>query len=219
MVELDLQLTADGRLVAFHDRAIALARGETRPLSSLTVEQIERCRPLWLDGEEVRVYRVPTLEAVLAAAPPELPLNLELKRYDAGTDPIAMIEPLAEALEGRRQVLVSSFDPALLAAARRRLPTLPLAPLGRRDADWRELRRLAVRLEAFSIHVSRHLAAALAAGGRPGELAAAERPVLAYTVNRAVEARRLLAAGLAGVFTDRPGELRRALERPEPAGP
>lgn len=213
MVELDLQLSADGRVVVFHDRAIRGAEGSLRPVGELTLAQIKRCRPLWGRPGAERAYEVPTLDEVLAAAPPELPLNLEIKRHDTSGGPAGLLEALAGVLGERRQVLVSSFDVELLVEARRRLPGLPLAPLGGRSARWRELVELARQLDAFSIHLSRRLAAALAREGILERPEAAERPVLAYTVNRVSEARRLLAAGLAGVFTDEPGALRLALDR------
>ena len=211
MVELDLQLSRDRQLVVFHDRSVGAPGGRAERISELTSAEIRRCRPTWAGDGVRRVYEVPTLLEVLAAAPPGLPLNLELKRYEE-VDPAELVGALATTLPEGRPVLVSSFDAAVLLEARRRLPELPLAPLGGRAARWEELLELADRLRAFSIHVSRHLAVGLARDGLLERLVGGERPVLAYTVNRAAEARRLLAAGLAGLFTDRPGGLRRELE-------
>ncbi len=213
MVELDLQLTRDGELVVHHDLAISISEKERRPVGHMTLEEVKRCRPVWKREGQALAYEIPTLGEVLAAAPAELPLNLEIKRYDPGADPARLIETLAEAIAGRDRVLVSSFDRPVLAEIRRRMPELPLAPLGGRTAEWAELVELGRRLDAFSIHIHRSLAASL---GRRGELeppAAKERPILAYTVNTVPEARRLLRLGVSGLFTDRPGELRDRLGR------
>jgi glycerophosphoryl diester phosphodiesterase len=62
-------------------------------------------------------------------------------------------------------------------------------------------------LRSWSLHAYRRIASrALVERAAQGE-----RPLLVYTVNDAAEARRLFAMGVAGVFTDVPGRLRREL--------
>ena len=213
MVELDLQATRDGELVVHHDIALRVSEQEQRPVARMTLDEVKRCRPVWRRAGRESVYEVPTLDEVLAAAPAELPLNLEIKRYDRTIGPTGLIEALAGSIAGRDRALVSSFDAAVLTEIRRRLPDLPLAPLGGRTAVWVDLVELARQLDAFSVHIHRSLAASL---GRRGELerpAARERPILAYTVDSAPEARKLLRLGVSGLFADRPGELRKRLGR------
>lgn len=212
MVEIDLQLTRDRQLVVFHDRTIALDDGQVAPLGRLTLSEIRRCRPLWRSGGLSRPYTVPALAEILAAVPANLPLNLELKQYADSEEPAALVEALAAGIDGRGQILVSSFDAALLIEARKRLPDLPLAPLGGRDARWDDLAALARRLDGFSIHIHHQLAQTLADRGRLSEPGARERPIVVYTVNETEQAARLLEAGVAGLFTDRPGALRAGLE-------
>ena len=60
--------------------------------------------------------------------------------------------------------------------------------------------------DAWSVHCSRTLV-----DHELMELAAA-RPVLTYTVNELAEAQELFALGVAGVFSDFPGRLRRQIE-------
>ena len=211
MVEVDLQLTTDNELVVHHDPEIRVADEESRPIGRMTLAEIKHCRPVWRrDGIET-VYEVPTLGEVLAAAPADLPINLEVKRSTAALDPGVLIDALASVLGNREQLLVSSFNRSVLVAARQRLPNMPLAPLGRRTAPWKELVELARRLDAFSIHIDRRLAAVLGGSGVLDQPAAKERPIIAYTVNRPEEALSLLGFGIAGFFTDRPGALRRQL--------
>ncbi len=189
MVEADLQLTADGELVACHDwdlrrTADVATVVEVSPLSALA--------------------GLPNLSEILEVLPADLPLNLELKRRQARAARIA--EALAMRLGGRRQVLVSSFDSEVLEAVMKRLPGLPLAPIARQDG--RALLEAGRRLNAFSLHCHRSLP-------DPDLVDAAgsdRRPLLAYTVNGVGEARRLLELGVSGLFTDLPGRLRRELE-------
>ncbi|MCZ6726958.1 MAG: glycerophosphodiester phosphodiesterase [Acidobacteria bacterium] len=204
MIELDLQLTADGSLVACHDWTLERMGG-----IELTIEEtpLDALREVEISGE----FRTPrarqfvsTLSSILALLPPEMPLNLELKRRLA--DPAVLAARLAEAVASRDQLLISSFDWLLLAEVRRWLPKLPLAPLGGRSANPRELIATAVLLDAWSVHCSRTLV-----DHELMELAAA-RPVLTYTVNELAEAQELFALGVAGVFSDFPGRLRRQIE-------
>jgi len=157
-------------------------------------------------------YEIPTLDEVLAAAPAELPLNLEIKRWDLRVDPAELIEVLAKAIAGRERILVSSFDGAVLTEVDKKIPQVLLAPLGGLGSEWNELVELARGLDAFSIHIHRLLAASLARKGVFEEPGAKERPILAYTVNEAREARKLSRLGVSGFFTDFPGELRDQLE-------
>lgn len=204
MVEMDVQLTADGIPVAFHDWDLERLAGRSEVVertSSAALAAVRVHDPEAADGER---HPIPRLAEALDALPPDLPVNLELKRRQA--EPTAFVGALEPWLERPGGMLVSSFDWELLAELKTRHPQLPLAPLARRDAG--ALLAAGERLAAFSLHcreslASRRLARAAAAAGRP---------LLAYTVNDAARARRLLAMGLAGLFTDRPGALRAELE-------
>lgn len=199
MIELDVQLTADGELVVFHDWSLERLAGgpevvEDEPRERLTARMPELC----------------TLARILDALPARVPLNVELKRRRA--EPEALARALAAALGDRPGVLLSSFDWTLLETIRARLPERPLAPLGDRSPG--ELLAAADRLRAWSVHCHHALASAelVAAAARR------ERPVLVYTVNDAGVARELFERGVAGVFTDSAGRLRRELDRAAPRG-
>jgi glycerophosphoryl diester phosphodiesterase len=165
MVELDLQLTADGTLVAYHDRDLQLLNQEAVPIESL---------------------------------------SLELKRY--GADRERLVAALGREITGREQLLVSSFDWDLLALVRQRLPLRPLAPIA--ESEPETLLQASRELEAFSVHsywrIARHTLV--------HQARAAGRPTLVYTVNQPDLARKLLARGVSGLFSDHPGRLRRQLE-------
>lgn len=206
MVELDLQLSRDRRLVVVHDWDLVRLAG-----SSLVVESEPWARLRGADvtagfarrGRRWEPVPMPTLEEVLARLPPTLPLDLELKRRSA--EPVAFAEALAGVLAGRPNLLLSSFDWGLLAEVERRLPGCPLAPLG--DRAPRSLLAAARELGAAAVHCHRRIARGPLIEGA----AAAGLPVLVYTVNQPSVARRLLERGVAGLFTDFPGRLRRRL--------
>jgi glycerophosphoryl diester phosphodiesterase len=204
MVELDLQLTGDGELVACHDWDLGRMGDrpsvvEETPLGELT--EIEISGPFRRRGSR---RTLATLKQLLDTLPEEVPLNLELNRRVA--DPERLAERLAADIADRPHLLLSSFDWPLLEIVRRALPRSPLAPIGGRRADPAALIDTAVRLDAWSVHCRHTLAS------RGLVEAAGERPVLAYTLNEPGAARRLFERGVRGVFTDFPGRLRAELE-------
>lgn len=218
LLEFDVQATRDGALVLHHDATLARLGGR----SDLTVEAASLAE---LAAVELRAEsdagrgsrtgrriggrpgeRIPTLSELFVALPTDFPVNIELKvrRTQRGR----LAELALEAISGRRNVLFSSFDKRLLGELRRRSGEVRLAPLGHRLSP--ALERTVGEIGAWSVHVARVSAAALAAWQGP--------PVLVYTVNDAVRARALFTRGVAGLFTDRPGSLRAELGQPGDSG-
>lgn len=194
MVELDVQMTRDGELVCFHDwnlerlggRSETIEQSESSALTRITIAP---------DGS-----RIPLLEVALAALPEPAPINIEIKRRRAHRGKLARV--LLEHLDGRSQVLVSSFDFELLGKLRELAPELPLAPIERHQP--RKLLETGQAIDAFSLHchsrlVTRHFIERAAGEGFDR--------VLAYTVNDEHLAKRLFEDGVSGVFTDQPSKL------------
>ncbi|MEZ5330725.1 MAG: glycerophosphodiester phosphodiesterase family protein [Thermoanaerobaculia bacterium] len=205
MVEMDVQLTADGVLIVAHDWDLVRLAGRQEVVEETTASTLATLRvrdpAASADGG---AHAIPHLAEVLDELAGTVPLNLELKRRRA--NPEALLDALEAQLSRRTGLLVSSFDWELLAALRARRPALPLAPLASRDR--RALLAAGERLGASTLHCK----ASLATRPLAARAAAAGRPLLAYTVNDPRRAASLLRRGVAGVFTDRPGALRRELE-------
>jgi glycerophosphoryl diester phosphodiesterase len=197
MIEVDVQLTGDGVPVLFHDWDLRRLAGRSEIVERTEASELREIPLPNPFGQESR--HIPSLEEALADLPLDFPVNLELKRRFH--DPREVATTLARILDQNRSLLISSFDWNLLAEIRRSLPQVAVAPLGRWKAD--ELLAAAEQLDAFSVHAHHELA--------PELLARAHRPVLAYTVNDPLEARRLFDLGVVGVFTDTPGTINSAL--------
>ncbi len=205
MVELDVQLTADGELVVLHDWDLARLAGTPWQVEETRWEDLATLQLRGRGGEGGG--SVARLADVLDALPPAFPLDVEIKRRRAERG--ALCEAVLAATAGRRNLLLSSFDHELLREVRRRAPGAAVAPLASEHAL--EALATAQRLGAVSLHVATRLAdRALLAAAQ-----AAALPVLAFTVDDAATARALFALGVAGVFTDFPGRLRAEL-RPAP---
>jgi glycerophosphoryl diester phosphodiesterase len=168
-------------------------------------------------GEIARVpvgddrQRVPRLDDVLAWARGRVAVNVEAKRDVP--DRLAFARALARVLAAHPDVdvLVSSFDPMLLAAIATRVPRVPRAWLThagqeRWTAAWAPV---AARAPIHAVHLEWTQATpALVA-----RLRAAGKCVGVWTVNDPREAQDLAARGVDWIVTDAPGAVRAAINR------
>ena len=120
-LETDVQATADGVLIAFHDRTLDRVTGQPGRVCRLTLKEIAGAR---IGGTEP----IPVLEDVLAAWP-DVRFNIDVKDAPA-------IAPLARVLRRTNawdRVCVVSFSASRLRAARRALDRpvcMAASPLG-----------------------------------------------------------------------------------------
>jgi len=120
-LETDAQATADGVLIAFHDRTLGRTTGQPGRVSRLTLKDIARAR---VGGTEP----IPVLEDLLAAWP-DVRFNIDVKDAPA-------VAPLARVLRRTNawdRVCVVSFSASRLRAARRALDRpvcMAASPLG-----------------------------------------------------------------------------------------
>ena len=141
---------------------------------------------------------VPTLAEVVEQLPVNVGLNVELKGEGTAV-PLAGWLPAA----GERQVLISSFDHEALAEFHLLRADYPCAPL---FARWKpEALDIARSFGGGYINLGRKPATV----GRLEAIREAGLRALIYTVNDLKEAKRLLAAGAWGLFTDYPDRINR----------
>ena len=187
-VELDVHLSADGRLVVIHDAGVERTTNGSGKVAATTFAALRRLDAG--DGE-----RIPTLDEVLEAVPARVAVNIELKGRGTAA-------PVARAVADRnRTLLVSAFDHGELARFRDLCPDIPCAPL---LAEWRPgVLGTARALDAWSVNLADRIA------DKPTVSAVREsgRLCLVYTVNDAERAAALHAMGVAGVFSDFPDRL------------
>ena len=201
MIELDVQMTRDGRLVLFHDARLDRTTNGRGPLRVCRYAQLRRLDAgRWFHPRFAGQRILPASQA-LRLAPRRIRLNLELKSTARRTALMRRVRRLARGAGPR--VCWSSFDLTLVRAlARAGLDRVLIS----RDHPAREL-RAALRYGCGAWHPSKDsltraaLAQAHAAGLR----------VHVWTVDRVREARRLARWGADGIFTNDPARMRRAL--------
>ena len=105
-IELDLQFTADGEVVVFHDYSLKRMCGEDVKLSSLTLDELSKYR---LAGTN---YKIPTFKEVLKLVDGRVPLLIELKGESGDTSLCPAVAAMLDSYGGAYSV--ESFNPLLL---------------------------------------------------------------------------------------------------------
>ncbi|MCF6507268.1 glycerophosphodiester phosphodiesterase [Blastococcus sp. MG754426] len=207
-IETDVQVTADGVLVAFHDPTLERVTGQSGRLDSLTWAQVSEAR---IGGREPIVR----LEDLFGAWP-DVRFNLDIKA--AGV--LAPLVRLVRRMQVLDRICLGSFSDARIAAARRLFGPAVCTSLGPRGVA-------ALRLSSYSpraaglVRISAGCAQVpLQLGGRAlvdeRFLAAAHArglQVHVWTVDDPAEAEAMLDLGVDGIMTDRPAMLRGVLEK------
>ena len=186
-IEIDLQLSRDGRAMVFHDYDLKRLTGVSGPIQQRDAAALAR-QPL-LGGKT----GIPLLEEVLAQVAGQVPLLIELKDQHGqmGITDGRLERAVAHALAGYRgPVAVMSFNPNSVVALAGLLPALPRGLVTEhypkddwpllRDEVRRHLRHIPDYDRAGASFIS-HDRADLAAP-RVAELQAAGADVLCWTV-------------------------------------
>jgi glycerophosphoryl diester phosphodiesterase len=198
-LEADVQRTADGTLVLFHDFDIAGVK-----VTDLTVAQMRE-----------RFPELATLDELLSlvGGHPGTLLNVELKTM--AIDDRGLANSLAVALRAAglgERVLVSSFNPLALLRLRLRAPELRTAYLWFEgdSSPWflrTPLPGALLHVDAFHPHHGAASRERVNAWHRRGLM------VNVWTVNSPPEVARMLQAGVDGVMADDPAALLVAMGR------
>ena len=203
-IELDVRLCGSGEPVVLHDATLERVTegADLRPAAELPLHELARVE---LPGGA----RVPSLaEALAFAREHRLPVNIELKRdVPSRTAVVRATARFVETWDPAHPLLVSSFDPAMLAAFGALSPRVPRALLVHRTR-WHVLHAaLGTPIGAAAVHLTRTLTSPeLVRSLRARGLA-----VNVWTVDDPTEARDLAALGVDALITDAPGDVRAAL--------
>jgi len=198
-VELDARRTADGAVVVHHDAVLP----GVGAIVEQTAASLRRLAP-W----------VPTLAEALAACS-GMWVDVEVKNSPADPDwdpEDGLVDRVLETIRaGSREVLLTSFSPATISRARSLEPGLPTGWLVEIAPLLPAVTRAAEEGHRFLLpHYS--LLEGPAAATATESARQAGIGLIAWTVDDPAEGRRLAAAGLDGIVTNRPDALRSALD-------
>lgn len=213
MVELDVQLTADGEVVVFHDEKINRCTNGKGAIADYTLVQLKKLDAgSWFDKKFAGV-RVPSLAEVLELCKNKIAVNIEIKT-EAVTDKISggIEEKCLKIVDQsgmRDHVVFSSFDPRAIQHIKQIDRLSPVAVLFEKKYYGASLPSQVVEslgADAFNCSV-RELGKKWLADLKDHGI-----PVNVYTVNDEKNMIRLLTLGVSGIFTNHPDILKNVLE-------
>ncbi len=200
MVELDIQMTRDGRLVVFHDRRLERTSNGKGFLSRYLYEDLRKLDAGSWFSSRFSGEKILTPEEVLRLIPHRTLVNFELKRTRRRPLLLRRIRRFIQTHKThRKQLLISSFDAKLLQSLAQ--GGVKLALICRWQAD--QSLQKAIRLGCVAWHpfhelvTRKRIIRAHEAGLR----------VHAWTIDAAKQARQLLRLGADGIFTNNPQRL------------
>mgnify|MGYP001547888712 CR=1 FL=1 len=205
-VEVDVKLTADNIPVLFHDETLERTTNGSGKMAETSYAELQNLSAGSWFSESFADEAVPTLEqAIEACIERGLGLNLEIKPCpgrEVETAEVAL-DTLSRYWDDHDRLLISSFSQASLETAQHMVP------------DWSR-GHLTDAIDGQTIELARHVGAKTINinGNHPDltqdsieTLIDAGFPVLAFTINDPDHARRLIAMGVDGVFSDNPDQI------------
>jgi glycerophosphoryl diester phosphodiesterase len=130
IIEMDVQLSADGQVVVFHDERLDRTTNACGPLAERTLAELKTLDAGSWYHPRFAGERIPTLEEVLAWACERVPLFVELK-YGARSQPLlhaAVVECIL-AHKMTHQVMIISFEHQALSRVKKSVPELATGAL------------------------------------------------------------------------------------------
>jgi glycerophosphoryl diester phosphodiesterase len=202
MVEIDVQESADGRIVVVHDSDLMRVGGSPTKIWEATYDELLEVDVGSWFGPEFSGQRVPTLEQVLEICKGRARVNIELKYYGHNQ---RLEERVAESVERagmEDEIVLMSLVADLVTSMKMTRPdwtvglltAKAIGDLTKSDADF-----LAVHVGIAS---HRFVRRAHAAG----------KEVYVWTVNDKLNMSRMMSLGVDGVITDHPALARQVIE-------
>ena len=214
-VEVDVRLTADGHIVAFHDPETLRITGEYVVVAESTLAELQALDAGRWKGDEWKGERIPSLPEVLAEVPEGKRFFVEIK---CGLEIVPELLRILEQPKATERTVVIGYGFEVLAELKRLHPdanVLQVFRLSKQPKTYQEASTtlaewiepvIEAGLDGFDLGVTELLQPSLAEN-----LLARNLKLAAWTVNDPAKARRLLEMGVTSITTDWPGKLRREL--------
>jgi len=201
-IELDVQLSADGEVVVFHDYSISRTTGGSGRISQLTLKQLKSLHAGAAFGPAFPNAKIPTLDEVFNNIHPDIFLNIELKNLNLPLNNLpSKVVKIVQDHSAINRVLISSFNPLALRRMAQHLSTIPKGLLLHKPSHV-DLCILFPQLitDCQSINTS----FACITESRVNSLHALGKKVFTYTLNHPEDIKHALDCGVDGFFTDDP---------------
>ncbi len=199
--EIDVQETADGRVVVTHDKDLRRIAGVAKGIWAVTFDELRSYSAgAWFDPK-FEAERVPTLEEMIDVAKGRIALNIEIKLNGHERNLVESVVHIIRERDFVSQCVVTSLSAAALEEVRRRAPEIRLGyivfeavgNLGAVDFNLLAIRAsIASRTLLFRAHAN-------------------DTEVHVWTVNDRRAMARFIDLGVDGILTDHPDVLHEVL--------
>ncbi|MBS0205045.1 MAG: glycerophosphodiester phosphodiesterase [Planctomycetes bacterium] len=218
-VELDIMISSDGRIVVIHDKDTKRLAGVDRLVADQSFEELRKLDVGRWKDPRWEGTRIPRFKDVLASIPAGKRLFIEIK---CGSEVLPELKrELAEAKRPAAQTALIGFSARTMADAKRAFPDLevywivdikPNPKTGKKSPSVEELIQGAKETGVDGLDLSAHETI-----DRPyaTKIREAGLKLAVWTVNDPKLARQMIAAGVQGITTDRPGWMREQLKKSE----
>ncbi len=216
-VELDVTLSADGVPVVIHDDSLDRTTNGHGPVNRVSLAALQQLDAGYSTrfGGQFPNERIPTLAEVFAGIPPQAIINVELKHdRSPGRELASRVVALIHEHAMAARVLISSFQFSSLGRVKALDPALPVGLLYSSVLSGPRLVRCLVMTLPHEAHHPSH--EGLTADSLAWYHAQSLR-VNTWTVDDEADLRRLAAAGVDGLITNRPDVAVAAIARAEAA--
>ncbi|AZN39690.1 glycerophosphodiester phosphodiesterase [Paenibacillus albus] len=208
MVELDIHMSEDGKLIVCHDDTLDRTTDISGAIRSLHSDVIRGADAGSWFSPAFAGEQVPFLEEVYDLLPKHVEINVEVK--DSGG--ALFDEVLLNYLRGDNRMdrtVVSSFDHKLLHRLKQAEPELRIGLLYAADLIHHASYAALLETEVWSLHPEHSL---IGADDAMDALAAGLR-IYPFTANHPADWDPLISIGVTGIITDYPARLKEHLER------
>jgi glycerophosphoryl diester phosphodiesterase len=200
MIELDVTLSRDRRVVVIHDDTLDRTTNGSGPVRDRTAEDIRRLDAGSWFAPRFAAERVPLLDEVIALTAARCMLNIEIKESAFEADyPVDAVEhqvvKLVKTSGAMGRVIISSFDQRILERIAAMDAPPAVAYISDHGAD-KGVMEMLLAMKAFSWHPR----FTVLTRDQVDMLHAAGLKVFPWTINTRAEAEKVLALGVDGLI-------------------
>lgn len=213
MLELDVQLSKDKKIVVFHDADLKKKTNGKGKVRDFTYAELEKLDAGSWFNKKFKSERIPLLRDVLTYTKDKILVNIEIKT-EAVTEIVdggitSLVLQLIDELEIVDQVIISSFDYRVLERLANSGSSVKRALLYNK--------KLSGKKSPIEL-VAEYKADAFNCSARElnkrwiSELSVKEIPFFVYTVNSPRKMEKLIKSGAKGIFSDKPDVLKQVFD-------
>ncbi len=204
MIELDVTLSRDRRLVVIHDDTLDRTTNGQGPVGDQTLEQLKRLDAGSWFHSDFKGKQLPEFVEVLEMVKGRVIINIEIKSnaYESHHPPDAIEKQVVDLVMQKNaadKVLISSFNPEILRQISEIAGRPELALISSEPADEHTL-EFCRHIHAFSWHPDHRIATE----DQVKRMHDAGIRVFPYTVNTFEDYAAMRAMGVDGIITDDP---------------